>query len=298
MRYLILLFLCLTTCFVQAQFFNPEPSFTPDSKFPVNLSFIRQHRIKSIQLNKSIKEEGQRIQNSKNGFKLYFDTSGRLSRISTQQEKDSSETFYYYLPANLKVIRNFGEAGINARYLTTDSTGNLVKEIRCREFPQEMSEAGNLPEFFKLGRQEILYQESYTYENLSGGQTRKKTINDAGIVYKEGIRYSNSAGKTTEENNRFSVTGLSEVCKYNYNQFGKLADKIFFTDVSGEFEEKTTFTYDANGNIQQEQFFRNGKLQREQIYFYDSKGIYPEAILTKYPDRKTIDMQSIQIEFY
>lgn len=298
MRNLFFLYLCLYTCFVQAQIFTPEPNFSTEPKFQLSSAFIKQHRIKSVQINKSIKEDGQRIRSSKNKIKLSFDTSGRITQLSSHLENDSSETFYYYLPDQLKVIRTFERAGINAKYLTTDSTGKLVKEVHCREFTLDMDEKSNQPEFFKLAHQEIIYQESYAYENLGSGQIRKKTMNDAGIVYKEGIRYSNAAGKITEENNRFSVTGLSEVVKYSYNQVGKLSDKIFFTDVSGAYEEKSTFTYDVNGNIQQEQFFRNGKLQHELIYFYDSKGIYPEAILTKYPDRKTIDMQSFQIEFY
>ena len=51
-------------------------------------------------------------------------------------------------------------------------------------------------------------------------------------------------------------------------------------------------------NVTGEKFYRNGILKQEKIYFYDVKNEFPQAVLTKYPDRKTIDLQNILIEFF
>ena len=84
----------------------------------------------------------------------------------------------------------------------------------------------------------------------------------------------------------------------SYDASGNIIEKNFFTDVVGVLEEKSTFTYDTRRNITGEKFYRNGILKQEKIYFYDVKNEFPQAVLTKYPDRKTIDLQNILIEFF
>ena len=243
------------------------------------------------------KEDGQRIQPKNRSNFLQFNFEGFPERELEINASDSIQKFCYYLQNNLRIVRKFSKNNIVATYFNHDTLGQLSKEVRCREYPIDFDTQPMQPEFFKLGRQEVIWKESYSYEVISANQIRKKIANDAGIVYKEGICYTNSQKQLTEENNRFTATGVSEIYKYRYNADGKLIEKIFFSDVTGLFEEKTIFTYDGKGNVIQTQFYRNGKLLHESIYFYDKNGELPEAILTKYPDRSTIDMQQFIFEF-
>ncbi len=295
--YFIFTFLLISVT-TKAQFFEQQRNINNSNSFPPNISFLKQHKVKSITCVYATKEEGKRIQPKNHIKKTIYNSQGFPQYELEIFLNDSTEQFFYYLSDTLHIIRKFSPKEIQATYLTFDKHGQKIKEVRCKEFPADIDAKEVNKEYFKLGKQEVIWRESYFYESLSKNQIRKKTLNDNMIVYKEGILYSNELGLTTGEISRYTATGVSENTTLSYSEKRKILEKIFFTDVTGAFEEKTNFTYDENGNLAGAKLYRNGILQKESIYFFDKNGIFPEAILTKYPNRTTLDMQTIQIEFY
>lgn len=296
-RYLFLVIFLLATS-SKAQFFKQTTANSHLYTIPVNPDYVRDQKIKSLRITYAWKEEGQRIQSKNTSKNINFNANGLPFHELDIVVSDSSETFYYYRGDTLVIKRKFTAMEIHAAYFSYDTQNRPLREVRCKEFPANPEEPIFSREFFKLGKQEVFWTESYSYEQLSKNQTRKKTYNDKEIVYKEGIVYADEHNLTNSEISRFTATGVSENNNYVYDSKNQLLEKTFYTDVAGILEEKTIFTYDAYGNISTEKFYRNSILQKEMIYFYSANGKYPEAILTKYPDRKTIDMQTIQVEFY
>ncbi|MBL0047584.1 MAG: hypothetical protein IPP32_05730 [Bacteroidetes bacterium] len=296
-RYLFLVILLLATS-SKAQFYKQTTAISHLYSVSVNPDYVREQKIKSLRITYAWKEDGQRIQSKNTSKKIYFNTNGLPFHELDVVESDSSETFYYYHGDTLAIKRKFTLKEILAVYVSFGAQHQPSREVRCKEFPANPEEKFFSREFFKLGKQEVIWTESYSYESLSKNQTRKKTYNDKEIVYKEGIVYTDEHNLTNSEISRFTATGVSENNSYIYDTKNQLLEKTFYTDVAGILEEKTIFTYDANGNVSTEKFYRNSILQKELIYFYSTNGKYPEAILTKYPNRKTIDMQTIQVEFY
>ena len=291
-RYLTLIFL-FSFLISKAQFFKEQANPTNFYFRYINLSFIYEHKVKSISTEYSYKEDNQRIINYGISEKIIFSAEGFPERKIRISNSDTVETFYYFLRKNISILREFSSVGITTIYFSYDSLGNKTKEVHCKE-----KNASSSKQYFYLLKQQIEWSETYTYQNLSKKQIRKKTFNDSGAEYKDAILYLDDNMNYTEESERFSVTGVSQNWKYMYDASGNIIEKNFFTDVVGVLEEKSTFTYDNRRNITGEKFYRNGILKQEKIYFYDVKNEFPQAVLTKYPDRKTIDLQNILIEFF
>lgn len=294
MRYYLILGFIFFHFISYAQLFSPLPSFDTYFSYPFNSSFIHEHHIKTVVITHAIKEDNQRIKSKGLVQKIYFNSAGLPEKELRIVANDTIFTLYYYQKNKWpSIIRHFDKSIINTTYFSFDSIGNKTKQTQCKEQNDGVSK-----EFFKVAKQEINWTESYQYEKLSTHQTRKKTLNDEGAIYMEGILYTNEKAKTTEENYRYSVTGVSVNYKYNYDANSNLSEKIYFTDAAGELSESTVFNYDTKRNIKGEKISRNKNLIKELIYFYDAKNEIPETILTKYPDTKTFDIQNITLEYF
>jgi hypothetical protein len=293
MRYCFFLFLLCSQFSATAQFHKLQASFSHYTFNEINLEFLRENKIKSISYTYSTKEENQRIKDLGHTQKIVFNPQGFPEMKIEIRNADTIETRYYFTNANLTLAREFAKEGINSVYFSYDSMGNKTKEVYCKEI-----NAGDSRTFFKVLRQEVSWSEKYQYEQLSKKQVRKLTLNDIDAVYKETIQYLDDKQQLIEENERFSMTGVAQNYKYIYNDSLNITEKIFFSEVVGELTEKYTFTYDSQGNLNEKIFFRNGIMQSQELYFYDKNKVMPQAVLTKYPNRKTIDMQSIVLEYF
>lgn len=293
MRKNILFLLMLISALSNAQFCKEPLSINSNNYQNLNFDFLQTHKVKCLRITYASKEDGQRIKDVGLAEKIYLDTLGNPTQKLRTNKSDTSETFYYYQNGRLTIVRDFHSGEIATSYFTYDSLQNKIKEVHCKE-----ENAGDNKTFFKLKKQLVEWSETYTYQQLSDKQLHRKSFNDNGALYKEAILYRNEKGLLLEENERYTVTGVSQSFKYTYNNEGNLQERLFRTDVVGELEEKSTFTYDTKGNISGELFFRNGKLQFEKIYFYDSKNEFLQSILTKFPDRNTIELQNFLIEFF
>ncbi len=293
MRAIFLSLLFFSCSSLQAQFFLQRADAISSEWETFHSSFISANKIKSISISYSSKEDNQRIKSKETSKAFFFNTDGNPIKEVKMEASDTTETFFYFSNGSLSIQRTFQKSTIQSRYFSYDSLGRIVKEVNCMEL-----NAGESREFFKLLRQEVNWLEVYAYQALSNLQLQRNTFNDIGKVYKNAILYSDTEGRIIEEAERFSITGVSQNRKYVYDEAGRLKEKKFYTDVVGELAEKTTFTYDAKGNLIGELFYRNDALQFERIYFYDAKGEFPEAILCKYPNRRTIDMLQFKIELF
>ena len=293
MRNCFFLFLLCFQYSASAQFYKLKASFSHYTFHDINLEFLRESKIKSISYTFSTKEENQRIKDCSHTQKIFFNSQGFPEMKIEIRNTDTIETRYYFTNSNLSLVREFSKEGINSVYFSHDSLGNKIKEVYCKEV-----NAGDSRTFFKVLRQEVSWSEKYQYEQLSKKQVRKLTLNDINAVYKETIQYTNDKQELIEENERFSMTGVAQNYKYIYNDSMNITEKIFFSEVVGELIEKYTFTYDSQGNLNEKKFFRNGVMQSQELYFYDKNKVMLQAILTKYPNRKTIDMQNIVLEFF
>lgn len=293
MRYYLIfsfLFLFLQS---QAQFFQTPIRFSAFYQNEFNPEFIHQNNIKQVKITYSSKADNERIKESLKQEITYFDKSGLPEKKNSINANDSIETFYYYTANHLTILREFNSGGINTFYFSYDSAANLTKVVQCKE-----ENATDSKHYFRLKKQEVQWLETYTYEQISPKQIRKKISNDVGAVYKEAFLYLNEKGKALEENERFVVTGVSQNFLFSYSEEGAIKSIDFATDVVGKLEENYTFTYDSKGNRASETFFRNHEQRWQKTYFYDAKQQFPEAIILKYPNQSTFYLQTFKVEFY
>lgn len=268
---------------------NISPAFTP--------SYISGNKILSMTIEVSTKEDNGRIKSK--GFKdnYFFDAKGKpfkkITITKLSDLTDTSTTYYYYKDKNLTIARTATKRGFTTYYYDYDDKGNLIKEVFCRE-----TNVGESAELFKLGKQEIQYMETYTYEELTPTQTRKKFYNDQGKVFKEGILHYNNKGELIEENIKFSFTGIRINTRYTYDDNKKVLEKNYYSDASGEINETTKYGYDVNQKPTVEQLFRDNKMINETFFFYDKGNRLLEALITKNVADKSILIKNISYIFY
>jgi hypothetical protein len=290
MKLTLITLLVLQFSFANAQFLIKKTGFSQLDVDEINPAFLLQNKSKEMVFTYSSKLENQRIHSEGQKKIFQINPQGLICKQFNFKSKDTTKVFYYYKNNKIVIVRAFSRNEIKSIYYTFDSIGNKIKEVHCTE-----TNLGESEDFFKLGKQQIDWMESYHYNALSAHQIKKSTYNDQGVLFKEAILYFNDSNQLKEENEKFVVTGVGQNIQYKYNQFGLLIEKVFASDVAGPMEEKTIFIYDNLKNLLSERFYRNDLEQHENIYFYNEISAEPEMVLTKYANKKTIAIKNIII---
>jgi hypothetical protein len=152
----------------------------------------------------------------------------------------------------------------DAYYYEYDDKGKIKREMHCRE--TNISENKNV---FKLGVQTILSSETFSYENLTPTQVKKKCFNDEGREYKKGIINYDAKGNKLSESYDFIVSWMHQEGLYEYANNGNLIRRILKTNESGELKQESTFDYDANNHLITEKKLKDAVILNEISYLFD-----------------------------
>lgn len=265
-------------------------------RFYPNLEYI-ERKIKTVEIEFGTKRDNARIEKSGKKFIINYTRDGKpeseIEIVRNEFGFDSLFTFHYYLNGNkMHVARKFMNGKYFAIYETLDPEGRTIKLQECQETNQT-----NDFRFFKLGRQTVLFSESYQYELLNPEQERKKYLNDNNLVYKEGIIYYDKKHKVKEMDFSFSTTGIRENITNVYDEQGRLTENHFSSDAAGDLRETTRYTYESKQLIGQK-YYRNNVLKNERFYFYNKENGLLESILSKSAGDYNIEIFNISIQFY
>jgi hypothetical protein len=315
-----------------AQIVDPHPVAILVSEPHFNRTFIREHKIKTITAGVVDKPDGEIIRDKGLAQVYAFDTSGNLTRhyyneitslaktetdipaiykrgkmvkkphtkIDFQYQYDTLGTEFFYTSTGYLIMQRVCIGDFyNTTYYEYFGDGLVSRQTVCKE--TNVAKPG---EPFRLGVQTRLSEEKFEYENLTPTQVKKKFLNDEGKPYKQGILNFSAAagGKLLDESYQFEVGYIRSGVTYRYDSNGKLTE-IFSTDnSSGSNTEKTSYEYDATGNVRTEKKFKNGIQTNEIIYIYgevlspsgEGRGV---KFLTSRADRQ-IQKASIKIIKY
>ena len=146
----------------------------PGQEITFSNSFISKAKIKTVKIDKAVKRDNGRIENTGNSSSYYFNGVGMVTKkiivsVNNIASLDTIFEFNYY-NKRMQLInkRTFSANLIRAVYYTYDSLGNQTKIVHCKETNTQSS-----MEFFQLGTQEIISVENFDFEKLNASQTKK-----------------------------------------------------------------------------------------------------------------------------
>lgn len=301
---------------IPAEIAFPEPVFTKE--------YIKQNKIKLIRKSIVDKPDGEIIRDKGLAENFQYDENGNLVRhyyneinsmvktetemptvikkgkvvkksytkVDFQYRYDTLSTEYSYTSNGFLIMQRKGMGNFyHTTYYEYTGSGWLSRRTLCRETNKALH-----GEPFKLGVQVVLSDERFEYEELTPTQVKKIFLNDEGKPYKQGIlNYSapvNSGGKITDESYQFVVGFIRTSSFYKYDENGRLAERVYRDNSSGDHTEKITYEYDGVGNLIKEKRFKNGMQTNETIFLYENK-----KLLTSQADRQ-IQKESIKIVKY
>ncbi|HEY4798562.1 MAG TPA: hypothetical protein VII99_05735 [Bacteroidia bacterium] len=211
-------------------------------------------------------------------FKYQYDTLGT----------DFSYSSNGYLVMKRVCIGDF----FHTTYYEYFGDGLVSRQTLCKE--TNIAKTG---EPFKLGVQTILSDEKFEYENLTPAQVKKKFLNDEGKPYKQGI-LNFERGRILDESYQFVVGFIRSGVTYKYDLQERLTEKTMTDNSSGSNTEKTTFDYDAKGNLASEKHFKNGVQTDEIVYLYDNISNLLTSKIDRQIQKSSIKIVKYEYEFY
>ncbi len=293
-------FVCLfleipAACFPQL-IFN-SASDVKLTEFSFNPFYIRANKIKSITAHTFTKADLEAIVDKGMIESFEFDSTGLLmkeyiTRVKSTEAKEvksfyigrrgrkipytrtellytydtTSTRFFYNKNGELTCRRTRDGDLYEAWYYDYDSLGKVKKELRCKE----TNVAENKNEF-RLGVQTIVSLETFEYKQLTPRQFKKFCLNDDGKVYKYSIINIDELGNKLDESFEFIAGWLQSGFKYRYDGSSRLTEIAYYSNASGDLEEKNLYEYDKTGNTVREKKEKNGQVTSERDYNYDAK---------------------------
>lgn len=325
--YTLLFLLFLYPAGMRAQIILTKPQELTLTEMEFDPVIIKANRIRSIKADLANKPDNKMIDDK--GLIQYheFDSLGRLTRYyytivsgtitreievpalyrrgrvirkaytkteSTYRYDTISTSFYYDSKSRVNIRRSNSGDVYTAIYYTYDpADDNIIKEVRCKE-----TNASENPGEFRLGVQTVTSLETFQYEKASPTQVKKKCFNDEGRIYRQVIINYDSKGNKLEEYSEYVVTWMNASSSWKYNEEGRLIEKSYSSNATGDMKISASYEYDAKGNLVAEKRFKNNEQTNEISYLYDENGKLLRSQVNRDIPNKQIGIIKYSYQFY
>jgi len=231
-----------------------------------NAVFIRATGLKSVEGKVSIKKPGDIIRESKDFFRIEFDSLGRVIKITeTKTDAEKKDTTYhsyqYDDDGKLRYYGKYESGGLIANYFIFNEEGKLVKLEQRKDI---LSRSG------ELEKTVLVNTELYIYQKLPVGE-KKIFLNSYNLPYMEETEERNSDGYLLSRTQRLKMSDAQQTKKYAYNEKGLLKSIGVHYNNSEKPIEEHVFKYDELGNLIEKHAFKSSVFVEDLQLIYDPK---------------------------
>ncbi len=231
-----------------------------------NLAFVRASGLKSLEGKVSIKKPGEIIKETKDFYRIEFDSIGRVVKIlETKTEDDKRDTIYQSFQYNEKdkllYYGKFESGGLTANYFIFNEEGKIVKLEQRKDIINKIGE---------LEKTVLVNSEMYTYQKLPIGE-KKIYLNSYNLPYMEETEERNSDGYLLTRIQRLKMADAQQVKKFYYNEKGLLKGLAVHYNNSEKPIEEQLFRYDDLGNLIEKHSHKSGIFVEDLQLVYDPK---------------------------
>ncbi|MCT4583077.1 MAG: hypothetical protein N4A35_16825 [Flavobacteriales bacterium] len=274
---LILVFLIVFPFVSKAQLLdNRECLVFSDAPF-FYTKFIQQNQIKQITGVISTKKNLQVIEQRNLVNTYVFDQKGRLSKqyrsFNGSNSKDTTFITYHYNENDVvEVQRTSDSYGFFSNNYTFNEAGDVLSKTYCRD--ENLSRRNN----FKLGKQHIIVQETFSYEK-SDSTLSKSTYNSHGKKYQTITSFYNEHGLKYKEEKKLLINKKKSITNYQYDDKGNVSEKTVYPDFNKSYHTTTKYQYDVLGNLEYIDEYKNDTHVTHKEIIYNKSTLLMKALL-------------------
>jgi len=244
---------------------NQEGQAFTDVPF-FNATFVRASGLKSMEGKVSIKKPGDIIRESKDIYRIEFDSLGKVTKImETKTQNVMKDTVYqsfqYDKNGKLLCLGKYEFGGLTVNYMIFDAEGKLVKLEQRKDILSKNGE---------VEKTVLVNTESYTYQKLPFGE-KKIFLNSYNLPYMEETEDRNTDGYLILRTQRLKMSDAQQIKKYDYNDKGLLRSIAVHYNNSEKPIEEQFFRYDELGNLIEKHSYKSGVFVEDLQLIYDPK---------------------------
>ena len=284
----LLLILLFIPNLLVAQMIDPKKGDPLSDKPFFDDEFIKWQQIKRIKGSIIYMLADGSIVNTNYSLVYTFDIEGRLTQyyetIQDDGSKDTTWNFYEY-----------------------DKKSQLVEHKKCfgencTSYQEEYDDNGYIKIKQELnidnaGKTTLTYRDSLL-SFCNDTILIQKYFNNSGAYFCTEETQFDYMKRPISKSKRYFYS--SDICNEmnQYNNEGKLSQKITFEGAHSSTMEKRNLTYDGVGNLIKQELFKNDKLFEETEFLCNEKGVLESIISQDYEQGKVTIIRFSEISFY
>ena len=263
--------------------------FRLKSKF--NPEFIQKNRIAEIRCKVETKKDRDKIRDTNREDVYHFYENGNLKMIShiNYHLRDTSITFFEYTQGRLECeVKNDAAGMFSYCYEYDQNRRPIVLRYGRAERYSSLTASLDMSTGSEITAETYDYK---TYEN----QLHSTLLNSSGRPYLKEIRYFDENGYLEKYLKNYIIGSSRHEENYKYNERGWLSEK---TVSDGDSPYTLTYTYDAVGNLEEEQKFVDGELKYRMEYVYNPTNMYLTAELKREDENELIVITTYTYKYH
>mgnify|MGYP006108940457 FL=1 len=273
----------------KCEVFSGEPFFYTE--------FIRNNNIKSIKGAVSTKADLQVIKSKGLATMFLFDRSGKLIKqfdsFYRGKKKDSSIiTYSYDKNKNITTKRMSDSYGFYSYNYSYNEKGDVVRKTYCRD-----ENATNNKNNFKLEKQYIIVNETYSYAR-SDSSIQKNVFNNHGSVYQKEYYTYDENSLLVQMVKKLIVSHKKAETTYKYNDLMKISEMKIQKDMSKDAFSRFVYEYDELGNLEVIDEYRNDELKTHKEVIYNKSTLLMKALIVQDVNSNFITITKFSYAFF
>jgi len=274
MKHILSLLLLVVTFGADAQVLQVLPGTEDPGELRFNPLFMARNRIATMVGEQSVKRDNRPMQPRAEKHVYRFDEQGRTvyANHSFGQPGTGRDT--------ASTLFTFDERGNLQRRLRNDLSGYFGYDVLRDEQGRPVRETFTRIENLSTDRYELkpgtiteISDEQFRYETVNDSVYKRLYVNSLGLPYREQTYTSNKLGYLRSIEDRYLVNNRRSRITFDYDEKGRLAERIEQPDLAQPRTLRRTWKYDAAGNITHGELFHDEKQIDRDEYLYEASGM-------------------------
>lgn len=278
------LLLLLLTCSLhgKAQALLVLPGTGPSNELQFNPLFIQRNNIASITGQRMVKRDGEPMREQKERYLYRFNPSGLPVYANHSYGKPGTGT------DTASTIYTYDTAGRVRRRLRNDLNGHFAYDVELDDQGRPIRETYTRIENLGTDRYQLIpgqvteiSDEHFRYEMVNDTVTRKLFTNNHGLPFREQVTTTDKLGYVRRIEDRYLISNRRSRVSFNYDEKGRLVERVDQPDLDKAHTTKRTWGYDAAGNVIEGMLWHDDRAMEREEYLYDANTMWLTARLTK-----------------
>ncbi len=288
MKYLLPILLLVAIQGAEAQVLQVLPGTDDPGELRFNPQFMARNRIATITGEQSVKRDNRPMLARPEKHVYRFDEQGRTiyANHSYGQPGTGRDT--------ASVLYTFDAKGHLVKRLRNDLSGYFGYDVVRDEHGRPVRETFTRIENLSTNRYELrpgevteISDEHFRYEAVNDTVWKRVYVNSLGLPYREQVHTSDGLGYLRHIEDRYLVNNRRSRITFEYDEKGRLAERIEQPDLARPRTIRHTWKYDAGGNVTDSALFHDERQINRDEYLYAESGMIKA--------RLTLDMETNNI---